>query len=49
MEVCYRRGAGSWIPIATVGTNAGTKDYEVEWTPPEDGRDYQIMVREVQP
>jgi uncharacterized repeat protein (TIGR01451 family) len=49
MEVCYRRGVGNWVRITTVETNADTTDYETEWTPPDDGRDYQVMVREVQP
>ncbi|MBT3286462.1 MAG: hypothetical protein HN380_03880 [Victivallales bacterium] len=49
MEVCYRRAAGNWVRITTVETNADTTDYETEWTPPDDGRDYQVMVREVQP
>jgi hypothetical protein len=49
VDVCYRRGYANWTPIATVQTVEGTVDYEVEWTPPADGADYQIMVREVQP
>jgi len=49
VEVCYRRAVGNWIRVGSVETSAGTTDYEIEWTPPEDGRDYQIMVREVQP
>jgi hypothetical protein len=47
LEVLYRRGAGAWTAIDVVQTSLAATVYELQWKPPEDGADYQLMVREV--
>jgi uncharacterized repeat protein (TIGR01451 family) len=49
VEVMYRRDRGNWVRIALVETQEGTMDYEIEWSPPDDGMGHQIGVREVLP
>jgi hypothetical protein len=47
LEVLFRRGTGAWTVIDVIQTSLAATVYELRWKPPEDGADYQLMVREV--
>ncbi|MBT3290321.1 MAG: hypothetical protein HN380_23460, partial [Victivallales bacterium] len=39
---------GEWVPLKEMTIDPAIFDYTIPWDPPpEDGTDYQIMIREI--
>jgi phosphatidate phosphatase APP1 len=48
LEILWRKDYGQWQPLKEITIDPETFDYTIPWDPPpEDGKNYQIMVREI--
>jgi hypothetical protein len=48
LQILWRKDHGEWQPLKEVTIDPETFDYTIPWDPPpEDGDNYQIMIREI--
>jgi fimbrial isopeptide formation D2 family protein/uncharacterized repeat protein (TIGR01451 family) len=48
LEILWRKDRGEWVPLKEMTIDPAIFDYTIPWDPPpEDGTDYQIMIREI--
>jgi fimbrial isopeptide formation D2 family protein/uncharacterized repeat protein (TIGR01451 family) len=48
LEILWRRDHGEWVPLNQITIDPEVFDYTIPWDPPpEDGDNYQIMIREI--